>query len=85
VNNTEIERLKTALALTREHNIKLIEENQRLRAGLGLFKPVAPNAPVLVKVHPNLMPPPEPEPRRRLQRRDLYAGDRPLRTQWPLG
>jgi hypothetical protein len=76
----EIEKLRTALAINRQHCRKLAEENELLRAGRGH----PPPEQVLVNVHPDLMPPPPPEPKKRQQRRHLYDGDRPLRTQWPL-
>lgn len=97
----EAERLKTALALTRERNRKLTEENKRLREALGLEPPVEvevpkamlpPPGPILVPVHPDLMPPPPPPPppprraftRRQESRPAEYRGEKPLRTQWPL-
>jgi hypothetical protein len=87
---SEMERLKMALEATREHNRKLIAENKRLREGAGLLTPDPNQKPVEVKVHPDLMPPPPPPPPVRHQvkpgkwRESHYAGDKPLRTQWPL-
>lgn len=95
----EAERLKAALAFTRDHNRKLTEENERLRKGLGVALPeplqtpevhAAPPGPIIVPVHPDLMPPPPPPPPRILTRRQEsrpggeYRGEKPLRTQWPL-
>jgi hypothetical protein len=70
---SEVERLKQALALTCEHNMKITEENQRLRERAGLPglpnpPPVPPSPPaprkdpLIVKVHPDLVPPPPPPP-----------------------
>jgi hypothetical protein len=97
----EVERLKAALALTRQHNVKLAQENERLRVALGLPaqwpEPPQPSGPVVVRVHPELVPPPPrpPDPpsyqvnpgRARPRGRRLplpFAGEKPLRTQWPL-
>lgn len=100
--HAEIKRLKTALDLTRAHNRKLAEENARLREGRGLPPPdpmeahvevriarnmLPPAGPIVIPVHPDLLPPPPPPPKpsrgpRRF--RTPYAGERPLRTQWPI-
>lgn len=109
MSDSEIQWLRTALALTREHNRQLLEDNQRLRTRLGLPPAVqtmsapAPQprevipprattrgtlgAPVMVRVHPTLMPPPPPPPNAPKLRRGApppYRGDKPLRTLWPL-
>lgn len=103
MSDSEIERLREALALTREHNRQLVEENQRLRTRIGLAPavqtlsasaPIPPRptprgtlgAPVMVRVHPTLLPPPPPPQAPKMRRGTPlpYRGEKPLRTLWPL-
>ena len=92
----EKERLKTQLALTRERCVQLTQENIRLRAALKLppraALPPSQAGPIIVPVHPDLLPPPPPKPppapapapKKKKPLPHYYSGDLPLRTQWPL-
>jgi len=99
----EVERLKITLEFTRQRNRELTVENKRLREGRGLLPPdpldvpveikvpkamLPPPGPIVVPVHPALLPPPPTESSRRQARRRVrsyaYEGELPLRTQWPL-
>lgn len=95
----ELARVRAALEFTRDHNRKLTDENKRLREGRGLAPPdpldapvevriardmLPPPGPIVVPVHPDLLPPPARRQERRGFRSLAYAGDLPLRNQWPV-
>jgi hypothetical protein len=69
----------------REQVVSLQEEITHLQRQLLEFRS---REPIAVKVHPDLLPPPPaPKTRRQVRRGKhcyAYAGDQPLRSQWPV-